>query len=468
MRLKFRLLAALLAACAFAPPALAAATFEYLFDHGYPLSISWDGTKIAGNTVGAYDPFRWTRTGGFVNLGMGAAGTVGVSAGKPGISANGSRVAATICGPDSTYYTQGLWTEGSGWQTLVPPIPPGFNVVDYGLASVDGLSGDGTTVIGLIWGYRANAAAWTQATGLVPLGASTGRSSRAMGVNYDGSVIVGFDESTQFGYRTPAVWLNGQRTNLAPHIIGEVWCSTLDGQTIGGFQRDSTNNTRAAALWRRVGNGWSATQHLNLVPGTDLNSGINGIRALSADGRLAVGYCSFGGDPFFTTGFVWTDSTGAIDVVQFLAMNGVLPDPAFEIRDLTCMTPDGTKIVGFGRDTSPPNTVRAFMIHLDRHLVAVEGDGPGSRLEMAAAPNPVHAQTTLSFTLMREESGALTVHDSAGRLVRRLLHGAIAAGPHSVRWDGRDENGAKVAPGVYFTNLVAGSSRESKKLVVVN
>ena len=65
-------------------------------------------------------------------------------------------------------------------------------------------------------------------------------------------------------------------------------------------------------------------------------------------------------------------------------------------------------------------------------------------------------------------TAALMVHDSAGRLVRRLPDGALAEGPHAIRWDSRDDDGANVSPGVYFTNLVAGTARESKKLVVVN
>ena len=465
-----RWIPSLLTMVVLATPAQATPTFEFLFDLGYPTAISFDGNEIAGNTAdGAFEPFRWTRSGGFEHLGMSAAESVGISAGVPGISGNGLRVASTVPGPGNTYYTQGLWTQGSGWQILMPPLPPGGGQLDYGVASVDDLSGDGTTVVGLFWLPaigKAHAVAWTQASGPVDLGATPGKSSRAKGVNYDGSVIVGWDESAIGGARSPAVWLNGQRTNLAPNHAGEVWCSSLDGQTIGGFQRDSTNSTKTAALWHRVGNGWSPTQLLNLVPGTSA-SGNNSIGALSADGTFGVGWCSRDGGTFDATGLVWTDSTGAIDVVQFLAMQGLILDPSFAINELTCMTPDGTKIVGHGRDTAPPYTVRAFMIHLDRHPVSVEGDA-GPRMALAAAPNPLQAQATLSFSLVREESGALTVHDSAGRLVRRLLDGALAAGPHSVRWDGRDESGARVAPGVYFMNLVAGSSRESKKLVVVN
>ena len=36
-------------------------TFSYLFTGGYPLSISSDGTVIAGNNVSDYGPFRWTQ-----------------------------------------------------------------------------------------------------------------------------------------------------------------------------------------------------------------------------------------------------------------------------------------------------------------------------------------------------------------------------------------------------------------------
>jgi flagellar hook assembly protein FlgD len=62
---------------------------------------------------------------------------------------------------------------------------------------------------------------------------------------------------------------------------------------------------------------------------------------------------------------------------------------------------------------------------------------------------------------------SLTIHDSAGRLVRTLVSGAMAAGPHSLAWDARDESGARVPVGVYFTQLLAGSHREMNKLVVV-
>jgi flagellar hook assembly protein FlgD len=47
-----------------------------------------------------------------------------------------------------------------------------------------------------------------------------------------------------------------------------------------------------------------------------------------------------------------------------------------------------------------------------------------------------------------------------GRVERRLAAGTeLDAGPHEFTWDGRDEFGARAAPGVYFVRGVAGSAR---------
>jgi len=47
----------------------------------------------------------------------------------------------------------------------------------------------------------------------------------------------------------------------------------------------------------------------------------------------------------------------------------------------------------------------------------------------------------------------LAVHDLGGRLVRTLWDGALAAGRHSLVWDGVDARGAAAASGVYLVRL---------------
>jgi flagellar hook assembly protein FlgD len=41
----------------------------------------------------------------------------------------------------------------------------------------------------------------------------------------------------------------------------------------------------------------------------------------------------------------------------------------------------------------------------------------------------------------------------AGRLVRTLAAGRLPAGPHAVRWDGRDDRGRGAASGTYVARL---------------
>ena len=68
-------------------------------------------------------------------------------------------------------------------------------------------------------------------------------------------------------------------------------------------------------------------------------------------------------------------------------------------------------------------------------------------------PNPFNPRTTLRFSLPREESVRLDIHDLAGRLVRRLVDGPLPAGDHEIPWNGLDEAGRGVSSGQYLARL---------------
>jgi hypothetical protein len=106
-----RTLSLALALVALAQPAHAATTFEYLFTGGYPLAISYDGTALAGNVASTHGPFRWTAPGGYQSLGMAWTSAVAQDA---WLSADGTRVASTIVGPNSVRHTGSLVPD-SGW-----------------------------------------------------------------------------------------------------------------------------------------------------------------------------------------------------------------------------------------------------------------------------------------------------------------------------------------------------------------
>ena len=84
------------------------------------------------------------------------------------------------------------------------------------------------------------------------------------------------------------------------------------------------------------------------------------------------------------------------------------------------------------------------------------------------APNPFAVRTTFQFGLARAGNAALDIFDTQGRLVRRLVRGELPAGAHIAIWDGADDSGTRVPPGVYSCRLVTPGSRFEKRLVRVN
>jgi len=99
-----------------------------------------------------------------------------------------------------------------------------------------------------------------------------------------------------------------------------------------------------------------------------------------------------------------------------------------------------------------------------------DGDGAGRPLAFrmeSASPNPFSSRTRIAFQLPRAAVARVALYDAAGRLVRVLAEGPLAAGQHSRSWDRRDQSGRPVAQGVYFLRLDAGRDRAHQKLVVI-
>lgn len=92
-----------------------------------------------------------------------------------------------------------------------------------------------------------------------------------------------------------------------------------------------------------------------------------------------------------------------------------------------------------------------------------EGAGPVS---LACGPNPFATVTTLAWRLDEERVVTLRVFDVRGRLVRTCVAGERQGpGEHRVAWEGTNESGARVAPGVYFARLDAGMQARTQRMV---
>jgi len=84
------------------------------------------------------------------------------------------------------------------------------------------------------------------------------------------------------------------------------------------------------------------------------------------------------------------------------------------------------------------------------NLVGVVGGGPRVGPVLLAAPNPSAGRTALTMRLARGGRATLAIVGVDGRRVRELARGTFAPGPHTFEWDGRDDAGRPVAPGVFF------------------
>lgn len=82
-------------------------------------------------------------------------------------------------------------------------------------------------------------------------------------------------------------------------------------------------------------------------------------------------------------------------------------------------------------------------------------------------PNPFNPHTVLALDLHEATDVDLAVYDLAGRRVRVLADGMLAAGPHAMPWDGRDERGHDVASGVYLARLSIASGVQVQRMVLL-
>jgi hypothetical protein len=107
-------------------------------------------------------------------------------------------------------------------------------------------------------------------------------------------------------------------------------------------------------------------------------------------------------------------------------------------------------------------------IYTDPSADVEPADLPGEFRLYASAPNPFDATTTVRYDLPSSERVKLTVFDVTGKVVRTLVDLPVqAAGRHSATWDGRDEAGRSVAPGVYFSRLETGRFSATERMTLL-
>jgi flagellar hook assembly protein FlgD len=74
----------------------------------------------------------------------------------------------------------------------------------------------------------------------------------------------------------------------------------------------------------------------------------------------------------------------------------------------------------------------------------------------------------MEFTMADQRTKSLRIFDMKGRLVRTLISDErMNPGQKAIPWDGKDDRGRPAPTGTNAYSLVAGDSRETKKMMLM-
>ena len=96
------------------------------------------------------------------------------------------------------------------------------------------------------------------------------------------------------------------------------------------------------------------------------------------------------------------------------------------------------------------------------------GPPPAQDLQfLSAYPNPFNPQTTIRFTVGRQEQVRVAVFDIHGKLVRTLADRVFETGVQELTWQGRDSSGRAVGSGTYVAVISGQKQTFAHKLTLL-
>lgn len=88
-------------------------------------------------------------------------------------------------------------------------------------------------------------------------------------------------------------------------------------------------------------------------------------------------------------------------------------------------------------------------------------------LLLSPTPNPTQGPAEFRFSLPADSNAVLALYDLRGHRVRELHSGFTPAGGATVAWDGTDNQGRRVAQGVYVARLTSPGLEVTERLTVL-
>jgi len=297
----------------------------------YANAVSGDGSVVVGLSKSGsdYHAFRWTASGGMIDLGGGSVYANGVS--EDGSVVVGSTKSGSI-------YEAFRWTESGGAVGL--DDLPGGSVY----SEAYGVSANGAVIIGTSSSASGTEGFYWNSGVMTGLNDSFGRvaQSEAYGVSADGKVVVGRMPSgssyqafrwTQGGGMDPLGYLD--ETSPVPYSMG--YAASADGSVVVGSSFVLAIGGQKAFRW---------TELDGMVSLDDLHGSDGSIAtAVSADGSIIVGY---GFSALSVQPFIWDEANGMRSLEDLLTGEYGLDLTGWTLREATAISANGLTIVGYG------------------------------------------------------------------------------------------------------------------------
>ncbi len=113
------------------------------------------------------------------------------------------------------------------------------------------------------------------------------------------------------------------------------------------------------------------------------------------------------------------------------------------------------------------SNVETIVTGLFSGVSAVDNNELQSARLQLSLQNPMLEHSLISFELPAKAATELAIFDTEGRLVSSLINKEMAAGSHSINWDGQLDNGASIGSGVFYIRLVAGKQQQIRPILML-
>ena len=159
--------------------------------------------------------------------------------------------------------------------------------------------------------------------------------------------------------------------------------------------------------------------------------------------------------------------------VQTIVAGQVITSDSFSDISYTWLSEDAYIVLSISSEddeTDPNFTTASSFTRLSSGQTTPNervADLPGANLRLEPYPNPSRHGSTIAYRIPRDGHVELAVYDVLGHRVRTLVDAPRPSGEHSVRWNGVDARGDRVAAGVYLIRLNTGTTSTTRKVSVL-